>query len=362
MNKEPVVSLNYLRGIVTVAVMLAHANLLIDSDLFHGLLIQGWCGVDFFFILSGFLLYYNYQSHLNPKEYAVSYVKKRVIRIYPVYWIYSIIVLLTAVLIKKVLNMDLINWINLDFSGIARSLFCIITDNVNNERPIIPPAWTLPYEVFFYIVSLSLILGGKQIYKKVLAVWCVLIVFVNIVVPVNNFYIAFLFDTLFLEFVFGVLTAFLIEHVKNVPRNSSVVLLLTGIGALAVAWIGTNMGRKAFIDINRVVLFGIPFTIILIGVLFLEKTNNYLKIRGGRRKHHPVLDYLGKISFSLYLTHYIVIELVSRGTKRMNVSIPSLLLFLITSLTCLFVGIAAYEVVEKKVTVISHQILKEKRP
>lgn len=45
-------SIVFARAVIAIIVMLAHTNLIIDSNLFHGFFIQGWCGVDFFFILN----------------------------------------------------------------------------------------------------------------------------------------------------------------------------------------------------------------------------------------------------------------------------------------------------------------------
>lgn len=46
---KKILSLHYMRGLVTVLVILAHINLLIDEKVFRGIFVQGWSGVDFFF-------------------------------------------------------------------------------------------------------------------------------------------------------------------------------------------------------------------------------------------------------------------------------------------------------------------------
>ena len=79
-----------LRAIFAVLVMLAHANLIIDRNLFHGIFIQGWCGVDFFFVLSGFLVGYLYWDKTTS---IIQYLKKRAIRIFPTYLVYNAIVI-----------------------------------------------------------------------------------------------------------------------------------------------------------------------------------------------------------------------------------------------------------------------------
>ena len=104
------------RGGMTLLVVLAHINLLVDCNLFHGLFIQGWCGVDFFFVLSGFLMIWTYNERTSP----IAYVKKRFIRIYPVYWMYTLVTLIMNLFIVLIFDSSLISWINLDLSGLIR--------------------------------------------------------------------------------------------------------------------------------------------------------------------------------------------------------------------------------------------------
>ena len=174
-KNERIESLNGMRGLMTLMVLLAHINAMVGSNLFHGIFVQGSCGVDFFFTLSGFLLYYNYRESENRLSDAVVYIKKRFLRIYPVYWVYTAITLVIAFFMIMCFDRELITWTELGKMDILRSMLCLVTDRFAGVAPIIPPAWTLSYEVFFYIVGLSLILGGTKVFRNVLAVWTVAI-------------------------------------------------------------------------------------------------------------------------------------------------------------------------------------------
>jgi len=55
-KEETLYNLQIFRGIAAILVLLAHANLLIDRNIFRGMFIPGWSGVDFFFVLSGFII------------------------------------------------------------------------------------------------------------------------------------------------------------------------------------------------------------------------------------------------------------------------------------------------------------------
>lgn len=195
--------LQWMRGLMTLLVLLGHVNLAIDSSLFHGVFVQGYCGVDWFFVLSGFLLRYTYRSSEN----VFNFCKKRFIRIYPVYWLYTLIALCLAIASKAILHRDLVYWISLDFSGIVRSLLLFPTNIGINELPILAPAWTLPYEIFFYIFFMLYVGGKKKIFKGVAAVWIIAIIVVNALVKPESYLIDFILSPLFLEFFFGLFVA-----------------------------------------------------------------------------------------------------------------------------------------------------------
>ena len=113
-------SVQIARGVAATAVVLAHANLIIDSRLFHGWLVTGWCGVDFFFVLSGFIICYANSADIGHAERLPIYLYKRFVRVYPVYWLYTAAALLLDLAMAIVSHKYLISWIHLDFGNLLR--------------------------------------------------------------------------------------------------------------------------------------------------------------------------------------------------------------------------------------------------
>jgi len=102
---------------------------------------QGYIGVSMFFVLSGFLIYYNYADQVSFKiSWFLSYFRNRIVRIYPLFFIIA------------VLNMWLIGerspeiWVfNLTFlSGFTEPW---------SSTWRLPQAWSLPVEECFYILA-----------------------------------------------------------------------------------------------------------------------------------------------------------------------------------------------------------------
>ena len=75
------VTLDALRGIAALAVLQFHTYHLFGAQLFP----FGYLSVDFFFMLSGFVLTYAYQAKLDAGLRTTSFLKVRCIRLYPVY-------------------------------------------------------------------------------------------------------------------------------------------------------------------------------------------------------------------------------------------------------------------------------------
>lgn len=350
-KNERIESLNGMRGLMSLMLLLAHTNAMIASNLFHGFFMRGSYVVDFFFTLSGFLLYYNYRESENRLSDGAEYIKKRFVRIYPVYWIYTLITVAVVLFIKRRFGCELIYWNDLSLKSIVRSLLCIVTDVKNGKRPVIPTGWTLPYEVFFYLVSLSLILGGKKVFRNVLLIWAAAIVVFQFY-RVDNIYVAFLFDRLFLEFIAGVGLAALVKNGKHVSKAQALLILTAGVVYFLVFWTGNNLGVAYPPYITRVEKFGIPFALIIYGLAEYE--------RQGKIPRFRVLSHFASASYSLYLTHYTVIIVLIFVFDSCCPTLPQIVKFLIALIVSMIVGDLAYVFVEKKVNTIVRKLLKNR--
>src|SRR4051812_44713984 len=73
-------ALEALRGIAALVVGIAHANMVL---LAVGGLGNAGLAVDFFFMLSGFVLAHAYSERLNRGDYFRTFLLRRVVRLYP---------------------------------------------------------------------------------------------------------------------------------------------------------------------------------------------------------------------------------------------------------------------------------------
>ena len=150
----------FLRFVAALAVVVYHANLVsikfIPGTLLPGadaILELGASGVHVFFVISGFIMVHTATGKSGWKE-AVAFWLRRATRIYPIYWIIAL---------------SYLTLYGLFFSGYTLSISAAIRALLlvpGWETLIIGPAWTLSYEVFFYICF-----GASLLFRPGLSLW-----------------------------------------------------------------------------------------------------------------------------------------------------------------------------------------------
>jgi peptidoglycan/LPS O-acetylase OafA/YrhL len=85
--------LDILRGIAILAVIAYHASNHLKWAMFSNLVNYGWCGVDLFFVISGFLITGILLKSRNDGGYFVNFYMRRVLRIWPLYFAFLFLML-----------------------------------------------------------------------------------------------------------------------------------------------------------------------------------------------------------------------------------------------------------------------------
>jgi peptidoglycan/LPS O-acetylase OafA/YrhL len=149
-------SLTGLRGVAACSVLLAHA---IDTAFVYEptvLLITGriaYFGMSLFFVLSGFVIHYNYSDLFNsePLKTALSrFFLARFARLYP---LYAVGIFLTLPMIP----VPYAPWIVISYLTMTQSW-------LNAEMAAFPPDWSISTEWFFYLafIPLTMILASLR--------------------------------------------------------------------------------------------------------------------------------------------------------------------------------------------------------
>ncbi len=152
-----------LRGVACLLVAVYHGAGLVDHhygvDPLRGLSRFGFSGVHMFFVISGLIIYHAHRRDLGDASRAPRYLIKRLVRIYPFYWIAFL-----ALGGRKVFSGRLAIG---DF--LTNALFFSASESL-----VIAVAWTLAYEMIFYGIFLAFFVK-RALGIAVFATWFVLV-------------------------------------------------------------------------------------------------------------------------------------------------------------------------------------------
>ncbi len=322
-----VVSVQILRAIAATMVMFVH----VDHELAvlsFAPLGSDWLstGVDIFFVISGFIMWTSVERHGDMS--AGAFLRNRIIRIVPLYWLVT-----TAVVLFALVAPQLMTTTKLELPHVIASYLFLPARHptANMFWPVVVPGWSLNYEMLFYAVfTVAMALAARsRILRFALIAGMLLLVLMiaNLTksrVDVMNFYA----NAILLEFVAGVVLA-IIWRTGIVPRSRLWVLVCAaGFGLL---WIGTHstIGFAATLA---------AATLIVAGAVFLPPLR------------HNALSALGDASYSLYLTHGLTLAAFALVWKYYSPNLPWQLFVLAGGSIAIAIAFLMYNFFEVPVT------------
>ncbi|MDZ9009106.1 acyltransferase [Escherichia coli] len=337
MNK--IYSLQVFRGLAAVMVLLAHSNIMLNKTLFSGAFIPGYIGVDFFFVLSGFIIMLTCKKHIGSGEIS-DYVRKRVLRVFPPYIIYTVLAYIVSYAYEQLTGTRLIYWIYVNAQNFLQSISLYPFSADKSRLPILPVAWTLTHEMLFYALFAVLFYVKNTLGIIMIAAAWMLLILVAPAMDINgnNYLLDVFLSSRNLEFIIGCVMAYFASN--YVSWKISVAALICGLGMLVIAWSNTLSGYS-ITALSDWAVYGIPFALIIFGATRLER---FIHNKDG--KAFRFLVYLGDASYSIYLVHFIVIMVCKRTINDFGMEY-GYVEFWLTSAIALVVSLAMYELIEE---------------
>lgn len=324
------------RGIAALIVVVHHSTVqMLNNTGYHYLenvFTVGWFGVDLFFVLSGFIIVYIHYYDLGRKDKLRKYALKRVTRIYPAYWIITLILIPLFIIVPS-WGQDYVR----DPLYIVKSLFLVPQSNA----PLLGVGWTLIHELFFYLMFGLFIYCRRPVSITIGSVWFLgTVLGVTGLMEYQHYLLKLIFSNYNIEFLLGSIIA--LCFIKgNVSIRTAWSSLIAGILILAMGWWGAL--EKVFIkgDVDTVLVFGVSGALIIFGLTGL---NIYKAVKTPK----PLL-FLGDASYSIYLSHFYVIIFLEKITTKFSGINPFNSFVTTTAIVILAIvsGSAFYQIIEK---------------
>lgn len=318
--------IQYLRAIAALAVVLFHAA---ERSGEH--FVIGAAGVDVFFVVSGFIMIViSEHRHQSP----IAFLKDRLLRIAPSYWIVTSIMVLGAMA-------GLFPNLVLDAPHVIGSYLFMPVPSPNGGAlwPVLVQGWTLNYEMFFYVAFAATLL--LPVGLRILALAIIFGGFVAFGMrtdpgtPLLQFYT----QPIILEFLAGAIIGKLWLKERIPHADTGLMLIAFAVLAFAAIYL-MKMDFDSW-------LCGPLAVCLVLGVLALEK--------GDSLPHLPGLAYLGDASYSIYLWHTLAISVVVKVGLAM--ALPAWALVWGGAFLGTILGVACYESIERPL----HHLIKHRR-
>ncbi len=297
-------------GVVDVHSRWALVNHGFDLEKPQGLSALGSVGVDVFFVISGFVIFFSFiKKASSPSKFIVN----RLIRVVPMYWVFTGLLLVVSYL-SQVTTGTTPTFAPLH---LIESMF-FLSQTLSGKLPFLSQGWSLEVELLFYLLfTVSLTFKNKTL-RGIAPIATLLILVCLGAVP-----------NLLLEFLFGGAIAYLLSR----RRSSSLAAIICG--GLGVALLAAS-GCITFAESERLIYWGIPSSLIVFAAVNLPQAK------------WAILAKLGSASYAVYLSHTFSVEGIVRLGNFSNLDRSLWPLALVAALVASeFLGLTIYRFVDK---------------
>ncbi len=332
----PLLSLQVIRGLTALSIAAIHVSIIMAKPEYGAMQAFGWAtsrcwmGVNLFFVLSGFIIFFAHGKDVGCPERLPTYAWRRACRVYPVYWIFLGAFVLAAL------------------AGFGHRSFRMTVGDLGSaftlvhwiDDPTLPlkVAWTLVFEVSFYAMF-ALLIVNRRVGQLAFGLWLASIMIASFGFGSLSMGWTSMWN---INFFYG---AIAFQAFRRLDDRWGVPLLVAGLGLLVTlgllhegySSIETQQGDPLWL-----MLIGVPFAMLLLGSALAERRYRF--------RPPAIFVLLGEASFATYLVHSAVISALCGMLHHHAPGFPApRLAFGLIFVMAILIGLAAHLVVERPV-------------
>lgn len=314
--------LDALRGWAVFGVVLVHAGQIARSPGIAGKISSaGQYGVQLFFLVSALTISMTYDAHIaqngRSAKSQFAWFIKRFFRIAPLYYLAALFYPIEKYAIFVVSHHRL--GAQISVPNIAANMAFLHTWIPSANNSVVPGGWSIGVEMFFYAL-VPFIWLLTPIRRRIAILLLAVAGFLAITLLVSrastggyyvadNTYLYYWFPAQAPAIVFGLIFYFLYgDRLGKALGSRATALSLAGFAVLLTAalYLGTS---NEVAPVFAPALLGIAF------VLFALGMQTWLK----RVVVHTLSTFLGKISYSVYILHFVVIDFIAAAMQTLHI-------------------------------------------
>jgi peptidoglycan/LPS O-acetylase OafA/YrhL len=299
-------SIEACRGIAAVMVLASHSTAVLGTAANFGkapfgtFFQFGRSGVDFFFVLSGFLIALIHWKDIGRIDRLKNYAQRRVTRIYPTYWLVLLLIVPVDIYTHTLFD----NYDN--FIHVIRSIFLL-----PQESTILNVTWSLRNELLFYILF-GLAIYSRRIGFTIIAIWIIALISRSVFsLSIENPWLDVLTYPMNFEFLAGVAAGWAFPRIKV---KYPIGVLGAGAIVLGGLWIAEDLmlllHPSWHVFLLRSILYGVGAACVIIGLSALEMQK--------RLRMPQSLVILGGASYLLYLVHVPALLILGASERHLH--------------------------------------------
>jgi len=300
-----IINVQFLRAIAALLIVFYHTYVhfvVVGGDtsgnIFSFISTFGYIGVDIFFVISGYIMWISTQNTKGFKG-AISFIYSRLTRIYLTYWFF--LAMMYYFYHKSLENFDVLG-----------SVFLTAT---SSSKLLLQVAWTLQYELYFYMFFALLLFFPRRYFMKILLTVFALIVAIQIygVMHIDTYakdvfngastLYTFWTSPFVLEFLFGSFVGYYFDK-RRIKYLIPIVLIIAILLMLSVAYQSHYMNR----DSSYVEVYYLPPRVLFLGVISMLVLAMAVELNKRDIIILPTFSiFVGGASYNLYLAHNIIL-------------------------------------------------------
>ena len=348
--KQVFLKLESSRGIAALIVAVHNAVIFAGASALgnNPLVANGYLMVDFFFVISGFVIAYNYGERITSGAELCAFQFRRFLRLYPLHvtmLAFFVLVEFAKYLVQVRLGISDDEPAFFTNNGVAFLNNLFLTQGLFEEGTTFNgPAWSISVEFYTYLLFalLTLFISNKMVRRCTAIAIVVLSALVLIRNDAQQAHTGVAIFRCTFSFFIGVLVQDV--HQRLARPSSTVLLLFASVVAIASVWFVEAIAYPVQ-----------PFVFGLLVYLLATNQSAALKLILENR----VLVYLGTISYGIYMIHravwWVIIQVLQFGTDHTVVTTGGTAHFDLDPLTSSLLTLAAIGIVIALASLSYHQ-------